>query len=68
MTSGRLRVLLYTLPVEASTVQFLLRTVLLKAVFIIAYFGAFRILEYLISDDELKLLRDDAVCSLQDQE
>ena len=27
---------------------------LLKAIFVIAYFGAFRISEYLISDDELK--------------
>ena len=29
---------------------------LLKAIFVIAYFGAFRISEYLISDDELKWL------------
>ena len=50
---------------------------LLKAIFVIAYFGASRISEYLISDDELKWLTldnvsfevwDDAFRPLQDQE
>ena len=38
---------------------------LLKAIFVIAYFGAFRILEYLISDDELKWLTLDNVSFLK---
>ena len=50
---------------------------LLKAIFVIAYLSAFRISEYLISDDELKWLTldivsfevwDDAFRPLQDQE
>ena len=38
---------------------------LLKSIFVIAYFGAFRISEYLISDDELKWLTLDNVSFLK---
>ena len=37
---------------------------LLKAIFVVAYFGAFRVSEYLISDDELKWLTFDNVSFL----